>query len=406
MDELLDRRRNGLLWAVLAFALVLLIAGAVLSRWLAGPRVAAAELAFARVHRGSLTQVVRAYGEIRPEHEETVSAPSTGVVEALHVAPGTRVRKGDLLLTLSNEQLEGEYRRALQAARKARTELARGRAETKVELLRLRLSAVEYQVEAEAVERLLAAGGTSRVEVEKKKRLAELAARIVEEAREAGQAKVDALALAASEADEHARRLAERLARLEVRSRLDGLLQTWSDDLRPGVRVEYGQALARLSGGGGYRALLHVPVRHAHRVQPGMVVQIHLPRQETVRGKVVAIRPQTENDEIVLDVSIDDAGNSRLYPGQSVLADIVADTRSGALVVDPPAGVQAGATAWVFRLDREGRRLQRVLVTFGAIGREGIAVESGLTEGDEIVTTDMSDWVEHSGVSLQGQPAL
>jgi len=52
-------------------------------------------------------------------------------------------------------------------------------------------------------------------------------------------------------------------------------------------------------------------------------------------------------------------------------------------------------------VDPDGKHATRVNVRFGAIASEMIEIKSGLREGDKVIVTDMSRWVNYERIRLE-----
>lgn len=105
----------------------------------------------------------------------------------------------------------------------------------------------------------------------------------------------------------------------------------------------------------------------------GRVVQLHHTLDETTRTR--AIRVEVEN-----------AGD-RIHPGQFVNVAIEVGDATESLVVPQRGVVLMNNDRTVFRI--EGDELRPVAVKIGASRGEWIEIESGLSEGDEIVVSEV-----------------
>jgi len=77
------------------------------------------------VVRGDITATVSVSGSVAPRQQVNVTFKSGGRVAAVHVAPGDRVRRGDLLATLDTTDLETQVAKAESALRVAQLNLAK-----------------------------------------------------------------------------------------------------------------------------------------------------------------------------------------------------------------------------------------------------------------------------------------
>ena len=71
-----------------------------------------------------------------------------------------------------------------------------------------------------------------------------------------------------------------------------------------------------------------------------------------------------------------------------------------ALLMERGSFDQANVDAVAFRIDPDGKHARRVNVRFGAIASEMIDIKSGLREGDKVIVTDMSRWLDCERIRL------
>src|SRR6202022_266702 len=85
-------------------------------------RVAREKLSIETVQHGTMEVKVSANGQLLPKNIEQIASQVTGRVASRHVRPGDRVKVGDLLLELTNPQLNASAEEAYSAWEGAVTE--------------------------------------------------------------------------------------------------------------------------------------------------------------------------------------------------------------------------------------------------------------------------------------------
>ena len=292
------------------------------------PRIAVLEVAAVPVER-----FVRGYGTARPLDSADVPARVAAVVATLSesFAPGSRVEKGQPLLTLD----ASDFLRQVEVAEQA----LRG-IDAQMRLLEAQERAASQSAELADSDRELAAADLARVE----KAAAEGAAqpREIDRARQtliaatrAAVAADDALAqiaprrqaLVAQRASEEARLALARLSaeRCTVLAPIAGILQ--EADLEVGESVAPGQRIARIVD----RARLEVPLRipaSARALAPAGARSTVVARDAAMRYDGVVARvapeddPESRTTTVFIEIAQDPSKPAALAPGAFVEARI------------------------------------------------------------------------------------
>jgi HlyD family secretion protein len=366
----------------LAIVVLLTAAGGAL---LASARGHGVPVRLARATRSTLVVPVLCSGTLQPPPGGELRAPEGGLVAAILVREGERVRKGAPLLKLDAPELVGRamtVREELQQLREARTA-----AEAQLEVEKREAAYRRQMLEADA--RLLEAAAISRSAYEAD----ELAARQAEARLRGAEARLESiggapqgsasrLGLAAA----RARDLGGRVEALTVRAPADGVV--YGLPHRGGEAVAPGQVVANVTDPERPHVRLRVDPPDLPRVavgQPFIVTFDGLPDRQW-EGRIESVGPgmrEASGREVgeVLGVI---AGSGEALPfSASVSARIVVGERPSALVLPRAALHREGARRFVF-VERD-RRAERRDISVGLIGLTEIEVTAGLTEGESVI---------------------
>src|SRR6476659_5146188 len=113
----------------------------------AAPTVERAVVWPAKVERGPMVRQVRGRGTLTPEDIRWIPATTQGRVEKIILRPGAQVKSGDVILELSNPQLEQQLQDAQLKLQATEAGLANIKVQLNNDLLATR--AASAQVEAE-----------------------------------------------------------------------------------------------------------------------------------------------------------------------------------------------------------------------------------------------------------------
>ncbi|MEJ2483996.1 MAG: HlyD family efflux transporter periplasmic adaptor subunit, partial [Gemmatimonadota bacterium] len=245
----------------------------------AAPTVDRNVVVLGTVERGEMIREVRGAGILVPEHVQFVAAVTAGRVESVNFEPGQQVTASDVLVVLSNPDVELQVLEAEQqwtAARATlvslRESLGSGVLNQEAAVADARARYLEARREAEAFGAMVNNEWVSQNEHENARDLADA----LEERLRTEEARLRLLNETIDERlavqRDQVSRLAdihhyyeERAANMEVRAGADGVLQDL--DLEVGQWVQSGTTLARVAQPGHLKAELRSPQTQARDVQ-------------------------------------------------------------------------------------------------------------------------------------------
>ena len=121
---------------------------------------------------------------------------------------------------------------------------------------------------------------------------------------------------------------------------------------------------------------------------------------EALAGKVAELGELGAEEKVPVELAFDQPLPPGVTVGDSADAFIEYGKIENTLFMERGGFDQANADAVTFRVDPDGKHVTRVNVRFGAIASEMIEIKSGLREGDKVIVTDMSRFVDCERVRL------
>ncbi len=364
------------------------------------------------VERGEMVREVRGQGTLVPEHVQFVAAVTAGRVESVHFEPGQTVSASDVLVVLSNPDVELQVLEAEQqwtAARATlvtlRQTLGTGVLSQEAAVADARAASLEARREADAFDEMVDNEWVS----ENEHRNARDRADALEERLRTEQARLDLLNSTIDERlavqRDQVARLAnihhyyeERAASMRVMAGADGVLQDF--DLDIGQWVQSGTTLARVAQPDRLKAELRIPQTQARDVQVGQAAFIDT-RRDTIPGRVRRVDPNVQGGSVLVEVSLEGAMPAGARPDLNVEGLIELERLSDVLYAGRPTYGQSQSTVGLFRLIDNGSAAERVPVQLGRSSVNQIEVLSGLQEGDVIILSDMSRYDDVDRVRIR-----
>lgn len=365
------------------------------------PTVERAAVLLDTVKQGDIVREVRGPGTLVPEHIRWITAQASARVERLHTESGRNVGSSELLLELSNPDLQIQTMQAEQQARQAEIDLINLRTNLRSAILTqegtvasTRTQLVSSSQEARAADSLVRLGLVPPFEATNRKTAAEeftTRYRVEQERLALMQSAIDSQIAVQASRVVQLRAIAEnqqaRLRSLQVRAPEDGVLQELT--LQLGQWVPEGTTLAKVVQPGKLKAVLRIPESQAKDVQIGQKATVDT-RNGIVPGHVIRKDPSAQGGSVIIDVALDGPLPAGAVPDLSIDGTIVIDRLTNVLYAGRPASSAGTGNTSVFRVDADGKTAVRVPVVLGRSSVNSIEILNGLAVGDRIILSDLS----------------
>ena len=364
------------------------------------------------VERGPMVRQVRGLGTLTPEDIRWIPATTQGRVERIILRPGTQVKSNDVILELTNPQLDQQLQDAQLKLGAAEAGLANIKVQLQNDLLQQR--AASANIEADF--------NKAKMQAQMNEALAkdQLVSDLVLK-----QSQVDAASLGvrdqiskdqlASKADsmraqvavqqslvDQARALLkltqQQQDELKVRAGLDGMLQLVPVEV--GQQVAPGTNLARVANPSRLKAEIKIAETQAKDIQLGQKAEVDT-RVGIVQGRVVRIDPSVQNGTRTVDVTLNGELPKGAVPDLSVDGTIELERLNDVLFMGRPAFGQDQSTVGLFKISEDGVNAERVQVKLGRSSVNTIEVLSGLKVGDQVILSDMSAYDAYERIRLK-----
>jgi HlyD family secretion protein len=364
------------------------------------------------VKRGPMVRQVRGLGTLTPEDIRWIPATTQGRVEKIILRPGTQVKSTDVILELTNPQLEQQLMDATLKLQAAQAGLANIKVQLNNDLLAQR--AASANIEADY--------NKAKMQAQMNEALAkdQLVSKLVLE-----QSQVDADSLGvrnqiskdqlASKADSMRAQLAvqqslvdqanallqltqQQRDELKVRAGLDGMLQLVPVEV--GQQVAPGTNLARVANPSRLKAEIKIAETQAKDILLGQKAEVDT-RNGIVEGRVARIDPSVQNGTRTVDVTLTGALPKGAVPDLSVDGTIELERLNDVLFMGRPAFGQDQSVVGLFKIGADGANAERTQVKLGRSSVNTIEVLSGLKVGDQVILSDMSAYDAYDRIRLK-----
>jgi HlyD family secretion protein len=375
------------------------------------PSVGRARIRTAIVQTGPLEAVVTASGTVMPEVERVLASPVDARLLRVLKRAGMPVTAGDPIAELDLSESELAWDRLVTDVRvtdneasRARLALARSLADLDGRIQRAELNLQLLTARADGQERLFAEGLASRQDAREARLAARQAAIELDQLRrERGHAEGSAalesesLALRREALDRQAAQARRLLDLGTARADRTGVV-TWVLS-HEGSLVRRGDVLARIADLRSFRVDAAVSDVHAARIRTGTPVRVQINDETRLEGTITDVSPSVEGGIVRFQVGLREYSSPLLRPDLRVDVLVITDRTPRTLKVRQGPFDDASGHAQTFVI-RDNRAI-RTQVRFGLRGSDEVEVLSGLREGDEVVISDMRDYLHLEELEVQ-----
>lgn len=403
-----QKKRKKIAWALGGIALLALTIFVPRLLPTAVPTVDGATVWRDTVEHGTMIRQVRGPGTLVPEQMRWITAVTAGRIEQILALPGTVVGQGQVIMRMSNPDVDMQLLDAQQQLSQARAALAQLRTTLQTQELTqrgtvatVRTQFLDAQRTYETNQRLFDENPdlVARADLDRsKEQTEELELRLeieqdrLEVMEQSAGGQVEAQEDQIERLEEMVAFNRDRLQSMQVDVPVAGVLAPLDIPLQEGQWVQSGTQLSRVvSLDGGLKAEIRITQTQAQDIVVGQNALIDT-RTDTIMGQVTRIDPAVRNGTVTIDVSLPDDLPPSARPDLSVDGNVIIERLDDVTHVGRPTFGQPNQRVSIFKLTPDGEYADRVTVQLGASSVNDIQVMEGLQEGDIVILSDMSRW--------------
>lgn len=401
MDRQIEKKsflRRYAWYIAAAAALAALLVWIVLGTTANTTTVDASDITISDVTRGKFDDYVRLNGQVLPIQVVQISPEEGGIVREKVVEEGARVRKGDVILRLSNSNLDLQILNA-EAELAEKQNLLRN---TQVAMQQDRLNNRTEQA-------------TLDTDCDRKRRAYEQNARLYKErliskevylqSREdynlarrkqsliSQRLKQDSLyrhvQMAQMEDNlDNMRKnvllVRDRKNKLEVRSAIDGELGLL--DVELGQNIAAGQNIGQINDLSDFKVQAQIDEHYIDRVRPGLSASFSRDGK-TYLLRVRKVYPEVRNGTFRTDFVFVGERPAQMRSGQTFYVELALGKSQQATLIPRGTFFQTTGGNWIFVLDKSGRKAYRRNISIARQNPQYYEVTDGLEPGERVITS-------------------
>lgn len=395
---------------VITIGLAVLVLAVMVLRGYINSTITRAEITTAKVEIGDIENTINATGEVLPEFEEIITSSINGSIKSALMDAGNKIKAGQSILTLDKSATQTDYEKQKFQFETKRTEISK---------LKLDLNKSFYDIQsnndikqlhisnlADAVEnakRLYKAGGGTRENIEQAElnlKVAQLEKKQLENEikskQQTMQLEIKEAEIAADIQQNDLKELQRKLDLANVVATRAGVITYVNRNI--GANIHEGETLARIADLGSFRIQGSVSDNVADQIRSGLPVIVRI-NDDQLRGHVSNVSPSVQNSIISFDVQLDDRANKLLRPNLKVDVFLVTATHNKIMRVANGPAFKGPSVQDIFVLNNG--KAKRRTVHIGLTNFDYVEIQSGVKPGDEVITSDMSEYKNSKEVTVK-----
>ena len=403
MDRAIEKKK-GFQWKKhgpwVAGAALLLTIGywAVFADHAATLRVSAADLTIGQVTQAEFKDYVRTSGQVMPIQVVQISPEEGGIVMEKVVEEGTMVHKGDVIVRLSNSNLdlqilnaEAELAEKQNLLRNTQVAMQQDRLNNQTEQAQLDMDTQRKQRTFEQNRRLYEERLISREDFVQSQEDYQLSAR--KRSLVSQRLKQDSIYRTVQMDQmednlENMRRnvvlVRQRKDKLEVRSAINGELGLL--DVELGQSISPGQKIGQLNDLSDYKVQASIDEHYIDRVRQGLTATFTRGERQ-YQLQVRKVYPEVRDGKFRCDFVFRGERPESIRTGQTYYLDLELGQPEQAVLIPRGTFFQTTGGQWIFVLNKDGSKAYRRNIRIGRQNPQHYEVLEGLEPGERVVTS-------------------
>lgn len=375
-------------------------------------RVERRGITIVEVQEGQFNDYVRVDGQVQPIEVVQISPEEGGIVKEKVVEEGAHVKKGDVIVRLSNSDLdlqildaEAQLAEKQNFLRNTQVTLEQDRLNNMGELLQLDMQVGRYKRAYEQQKRLYEEDLVAKEDYIKAWEYYDLAVRQYDLV--AQRLKQDSLSrtfqMAELESNLASMRRNLKLVRarkdkLEIRSQIDGELGLL--DVELGQSVSSGQKIGQINDLSDFKIQASIDEHYIDRVHAGLPATF-----ERQGGQFdLAVRkvyPEVRDGKFKTDFVFKGERPENIRSGQTYYINLELGQSSESVLIPRGTFFQTTGGSWIYVLDSEGKRAYKRSIRIGRQNPQYYEVLDGLAPGERVIVSGYEGFRENDVLILE-----
>ena len=403
-------QKKNFVWVGVA-ALALFIGWLVLRDNSSTLRVDAQLLNVATVEQGEFNDYVRLTGSVQPMTTVQLSPLESGVVERIVAEEGTQVKRGDVILEMSNNSLSMQILQSEADLAEKQNILRNTMISMEQERLALRQEKLQLDLEVSRLKRTFEQNQSlyndkllAREDYLRSKEDYELAVRkrdlVLERQRQDSlyrSSQVSQMEESLRSMQRNMELIRQRVDNLKVKAPIDG--EVGMLDAVLGQSLQQGANIGQVNDLTTYKVQAQVDEHYIDRITTGLVASFE--RQDTrYEMQLRKVYPEVRNGQFKADFRFVGDAPENIRSGQTYYLNLQLGEAAEAVLVPRGSFYQATGGKWIYVLDATGEKAYRREIRIGRQNPQYYEVVEGLQPGEKVIVSSYDNFGDNEVLIL------
>lgn len=375
-------------------------------------RVNSATVVTALVERGEFNDYVRLTGTVQPITTVQLSPLESGVVERIVHEEGTKVKRGDVILEMSNNSLSMQIlqseadlaekqnilRNTLISMEQERLSLRQEKLQLDLEVNRLQRTYLQnkelYENDLIAKEDYLQSKENYELAVNKR-------ALILERQKQDSlyrSSQVKQMEESLKSMELNMQLIRERVDNLKVKAPIDG--EVGMLEVVLGQSLSQGMNIGQINDLSAYMVQAQVDEHYIDRVTTGLTASFE--RQESKFEMMLRkVYPEVRNGQFKADFRFSDNVPENIRSGQTYYLNLQLGQPTDAAIIPRGSFFQKTGGRWIYVVDESGEKAYKREIRIGRQNPQYYEVLEGLNPGEKVITSSYDNFGENDVLILK-----
>lgn len=351
------------------------------------------------VDYGVVIRTAEAEGIVESENEVLLRSYSNGVIKRIINTPGSHVKPGEIILLMETEAIKNDIENMEDQLEVMRNNLRKNRLNARstkvdldynVEMKKLKIASIKSVLADQ--KQLLEVGGISPAKMDKTEQELVLAQKDLENTLQKNSIRLQQLdteekgmLLQIKMKEKELEDKKELLDKMVIKAPSAGIVLNIYG--KEGENFNAGDLMVQMSDMTSFKINGSIDESYADLVKTGGKVYAKIDKTK-LPGTIGRVKPVIENNKVNFDVYLEDNSNPKLIPNLKIQLQVVTAERDSVLRIRNGEAFNPSGKQNIFVI--QGDKAVRTEATMGLKGDEYLEIISGVEEGANVITSDIS----------------
>ena len=351
-------------------------------------------------------------GTVEPITTIYLDAVEGGRVEEILIEEGNMVKKGDVILRISNDNLlleitnnEAQVVRAINELRTVRLQMDQTRLNYKQQIINLEITVTQNKRMYENNKVLRSQDHISREEFDQSKEACESSEELLQLLLENYRndsiyrsIQISSLEISVKSMEESMKIIRRRLDNLNIKAGVDGELATLNPEI--GEVISYGFRVGTINILASYKLRVDIDEHYIARITKGLNGECDF-ASKPYTGIITKIYPEVQNGRFAVDMVFTEEVPAQIRIGQTSRIRLQLGESKEGVLLTKGGFYQTTGGQWVFVLDPSEEFAVKRDISIGRQNPRYYEVLGGLEPGEKVIVSSYQNYADHDKLILK-----